>query len=58
LAEGVLEVVFGGVEGEVSDKQFSVHSRLYFYGADYSSQRVPDNRVFIPSRDIEDMPRF
>jgi hypothetical protein len=28
--EGVLEIVFGGVEGEISDKQFIIHAVVFF----------------------------
>ena len=29
--ESVLEIVFGGVEGEISDKQFIIHAVVYFF---------------------------
>jgi hypothetical protein len=28
--ESVLEIVFGGVEGEISDKQFIIHAVVFF----------------------------
>ena len=43
--EGVLEVVFGGVDGKVSNKQFIAHVMFYSPTNRRSSQTVPDCRV-------------
>jgi hypothetical protein len=46
-SECVLEVVFGGVEGKISNKQFRTHVMSYCPNTDPSIQTVPDCRVSI-----------
>ena len=43
LGEHVLELVFGGVEREISDKQFSAHEGDFLTNSPFST--VPDRRV-------------
>ena len=45
--ESVLEIVFGGVEGEISNKQFIIHAVLLssFLESPAASESVPDHRV-------------
>jgi hypothetical protein len=45
--EGVLQIVFSSVEGEISDKQFIIHALILicFLESPAASESVPDHRV-------------
>jgi hypothetical protein len=43
--KGVLEIVFSGVEGKISYKQFRIHSVILLFEPDPDFQCVPDRRV-------------